>query len=533
MKTALKRTLSLMLTVVMLVSCWVFTAPKADAATAGSYYIKITGAMEGWKTLFVSNSNLNNSFTAGWDSATNDSCGMVVRYNTNNGHGTQADPDQTVDLIGQGWGSVPTSKTTKTATATVSGFPTGFYFCLDQNDAAGTTKMYVTKIEIGSSSSNLKTLWSGTIQLNSTNATKKAFIYSDGTSSTSSDASVSANSGWSMPYVNSISSSVSGGVSSMDVPTNGSYADSSSAFTATLYDNYGVSWYQDPDYSVATTDGSAITGASMVSKKLRLYPTANRADNYTARVTLYKGNNISVYKDVTINVFDYTVKFYDTKFDGTTGSLLKTQTDIDYNSSATPPSNPAAKYTSTLSDGHKTFKEWSGTYQNLTSGAQEQIVTATYNAAASHGNWTYSEISGNDNYHKRTCGTCAYNDNTQQHNYGATTITFATNGQSATCSKTCQTTGCGHVYSKAATVTGEVTTDPTCTEMGVTTYTATSTFSNDSTSSTTTRTDVAALGHNWNTPSFTWSDSVTPTSATATATRVCAISSNYVSLNNN
>ena len=264
-----KKALSVLLTVVMAFGyigllSGVFgldlfgTKQTAEAATAGDYYIKITGAMEGWKFTFVSASNLNNTFTAGWDSSTNDSAGMVVRYKTNNGTASNTN-DKTVDL--HSWGNpMPTNKQDRTSNTTVPGFPTGFYFCLDQNDAAGGTKLYITKIEVGPSASSLTTIWSGEIKLDSTNGTKKAFIYQDGNSSTSSNASVSSNPGWNMPYVNE--GTLSGDDSaSIELTANGT-ASSTYSFSGAK-DQYGVVWGPDPTWSVSggnsTNSGSTVT----------------------------------------------------------------------------------------------------------------------------------------------------------------------------------------------------------------------------------------------------------------------------------
>ena len=96
-----KRGLALFMTVLMLMSAWVFVAPSASAATAGSYYIKITGGYKcssSWRC-----SKLNNTFTAGWNSNTNDSAGMVVRYKNNNGTASSSS-DKTVDM--HDWGNV-------------------------------------------------------------------------------------------------------------------------------------------------------------------------------------------------------------------------------------------------------------------------------------------------------------------------------------------------------------------------------------------------------------------------------------------
>ena len=76
MKTVLRRTLSIMLTVVMLVSCWVFVAPKADAA-AGSYWFRIT--------FKVTNDGDYDQTYEGYNKTGKDRGGFSLVYKDNNG----------------------------------------------------------------------------------------------------------------------------------------------------------------------------------------------------------------------------------------------------------------------------------------------------------------------------------------------------------------------------------------------------------------------------------------------------------------
>ena len=93
---------------------------------------------------------------------------------------------------------------------------------------------------------------------------------------------------------------------------------------------------------------------------------------------------------------------------------------------------------------------------------------------------------------------------------------------SQTCANCTENTD-GHVVSEYANVTSEVTTPATCTEKGVTTYTATFTIDGFETQ-TLTQADVPATGHAWGEATYTWSED----NATCTATRVCSKDETHV-----
>ena len=326
-----KKALSVVLTVVMVFGyvgllSGVFgvdlfgTKQTAEAATAGSYYVKITAQHTHEYALF-SPSKLNNTFSAGWDDTTNDSFGMVIRYKKNNGTGEQA--DEIVDL--HSWGdTIDKNWHDHTKSVTVSGFPTGIYFCLDQNDVTGrSTVMKITKIEIGSSSSNLTKVWEGTGYLSSTNQTKKIFIYADGQGTNTAaygsgswffdvghdgdssqyvattyalDGGVNP---WQMPYVNSGSWS---GVDSVDIPLEANATIDKTYGYDSPKDQYGVAWGPDPTWTVSgggsSNNGSTVTFANGTG--------SNVGKDYTATVkasfaTANTGHNpVEVTKSVTV-----------------------------------------------------------------------------------------------------------------------------------------------------------------------------------------------------------------------------------------
>ena len=102
------------------------------------------------------------------------------------------------------------------------------------------------------------------------------------------------------------------------------------------------------------------------------------------------------------------------------------------------------------------------------------------------------------------------------HAWGEPVIAFSEDGTAATATRVCANDP-AHVETRDCTVTAEITTAPTCTEDGVTTYTAVVEFDGVTYTETTTRADVPATGHDWDFPTFAFSEDYT----SATAVFVC------------
>ena len=108
------------------------------------------------------------------------------------------------------------------------------------------------------------------------------------------------------------------------------------------------------------------------------------------------------------------------------------------------------------------------------------------------------------------------------HDWGEATYTWAANGSSATATRVCARDA-EHVETETQETTEEITRAATCTVKGQTTYSAV--FANDAFApQTKTLTNIPALGHDWGTPTYTWSGD----NSAVTATRVCAHNSAHV-----
>ena len=120
------------------------------------------------------------------------------------------------------------------------------------------------------------------------------------------------------------------------------------------------------------------------------------------------------------------------------------------------------------------------------------------------------------------------------HSYGAGSWSWADDGHSATCTRTCGRTGCysntpGHTSSKSVTLGNGITSAqqvaPKCTEMGTTRYTATTTVEGTKYSATKDVVDIAALDHSYGAGSWSWEDD----GHSATCTRTCSHDANHTS----
>ena len=102
-------------------------------------------------------------------------------------------------------------------------------------------------------------------------------------------------------------------------------------------------------------------GGSGGTKSFTATNAANAASNYGITVTAAYSGLTSKTATVNFSVFKYKVTFYDS--DGST--VLRSEQTVNYNGSATPPTNPGPKTTATQ---HQLFEGWDTGYTNLTSG---------------------------------------------------------------------------------------------------------------------------------------------------------------------
>ncbi len=108
------------------------------------------------------------------------------------------------------------------------------------------------------------------------------------------------------------------------------------------------------------------------------------------------------------------------------------------------------------------------------------------------------------------------------HDWNDPTYVWADDNSSVTATRVCRSDE-SHVETETVNTMSEVTTPATCTAAGKTTYTAT--FENTAfETQTKTVENIEATGHDWNDPTYTWSDD----NSTVTATRVCRNDASHV-----
>lgn len=369
-----KKALSVFLAALMVMTAWVFVAPeKAEAATAGSYYVRVK-----WK---VTESNNFKATYPGKGSKKEDAAGFTITYKEKNGTATTV---KTKDFdLKNGSTSAGGDMNTKgehVLTCTLTGFPTEFYAFLWDNrflGIGGVAILQVYSIEVGSSASNLKTVWTGTLQVASRTNEYAASINMDGTRKSDyyySDGDTYVNTStinWQSPTPTTANFNT--GDASLTVPTNNGGTKTSNAYSATLYDQYGVSWYQDPtSYKLV---GNNTGKVDFKDNKITVSNSkSNASSDYIVSVGAFLNDSqIGKAKEVTIKTFKYKATFYDEN--GTT--VLKNTQDVVYGNSAVAPANPTKAYDST---NHYNFKTWTPTVGALTTGAQKVDYKATYTA---------------------------------------------------------------------------------------------------------------------------------------------------------
>ena len=149
------------------------------------------------------------------------------------------------------------------------------------------------------------------------------------------------------------------------------------------------------------------------------------------------------------------------------------------------------------------------------------LVAAKAATCTTAGNSAYYTCDGCDKWFADATGSVEITDKTSveiaplNHDWNAPAYTWNADNTVCTATRTCKRDA-GHKETATATVTSAQTKAPTCTAKGETTYTAAFT---EAWANTQTKTvdNIAALGHDWNAPAYTWNADNT----VCTATRTC------------
>ena len=223
----MKRTLSVLLVLALVVTTFVIFDPTAlfpvahgiTSQDAGSYTFKVT---------FNISKNGTNEHNSGWGQTTEDTFIVAARTKKNNGRNSAT---YTYDY----WAS----KGSKTWSgggkqAYDGGFPDGFYMMGNDNSVVQGVKADITKIEVSG-----KTVWTGTMHIDSTTNAYYTYVYAagqgtDGGNDGSYGYTSTSSKDWPMPAPTATYNG------STSVTTNG-YTQGTYSI-ATVKDQYGVNW---------------------------------------------------------------------------------------------------------------------------------------------------------------------------------------------------------------------------------------------------------------------------------------------------
>ena len=407
-----RKALSVFMTAVMLMTCWVFFAPtKADAASAGNYFLKVT---------------LN--VTTYWNNNAG-KCYLRYYYKPTNGTGTETYKD-----IDVGAGAMKSPNGERSFTYECPGFPTKIAIKLDGMDNTKNFACTGVSLGIGNTSGSYTTV---------SDITTDSF--SKGTYGTSGEHEIITLGSSAYPKASSIT-----GLSGTTLNINKSTGSvTSGVFTGVVYDQYGVSWYEAPTYSVLNASNSSVSNPSRTTSGDGVQLTATTAcltsansynsstgnANFTLKATCGSASQSAT---ITVHSPTYYVYF----FNGNDIFTPIATEECFYNGTVTAPTsankNPDATY-------HYVFNNtWDTSYSQVTS---DVYTNAQFDATAH--SFQYAD-NGDGTTHHVSCTGCSYTTD-EAHDYAVTTINpqCETDG-----SKNYKCTKCAYSYSETLDATG-------------------------------------------------------------------------------
>ena len=391
-----KSVLSLLLALVMLVGVAAVVSvaftPKAEAASAGNYNIRIT---------YDVGDNNNSGTTT-----------LYVWYKPNNGTGTEAQTSFSVDDINNNTGN------NRTSTFTVSGFPTKMKLRLQQGGMR-TQNATIKKGEIGSSSgTNYKTGWTGSVKVDPGWWGDK----DSGELSLSSAPTPSA------------TSTISTSADTVDMNVNGGSTKTVSCTFAIsdLKDQYGVQWPSPTwsENSSYTSINNTSTASDSATLTVNATPNSTMAQQSVTITATSNGKSVAT-KTVTIRP-TYKINFNAGNNGGTASSSVAMQTVVNNTNSANYANWTIPSGFSATKNGW-TFLGWNGNEEaetgtkaggTVTIDAVDDTLYAIFSKDLSV-TYHYWDVNGGDATKKQTV--TIYNKSTYK-SVAAPAFTDQTNG---------------------------------------------------------------------------------------------------------
>lgn len=398
MKKQLKRALSLILTVVMLFTCWVFVAPKTNAATAGKYYVRVTWDVEN------KNSDSGNKMTLTYVKRD----GSTATVSKTSCSSSETD--------GQTWDNA------------LDGVPKAIEY-RNYGSSTDACEWWIKSITVSPNSNyttDAITVWSGTFgcyknrwwggtAINTYNIDTNA--YAGWTDEGSSLCTTTDSRNWlgtpAAKYIDSLTASPT----SLTTPLPNASNVTSTVSLGTVKDQYGVNWNQDAVAYVKTSATGMSLSGTTVSASSDAMMTASpwsrtivigaRAGSASGTI-LSDGRTSSTAKTVSITTtnpsYTLTWNWYTSNSSSSSGTAQSTTSTTYYNQTPSAPSTATATTAYYTNSHHYT----GGQYKNIpkTTNTSTKSFTMSYTTVA-HGSWTYANV--NASTHRKTCGGCAYN----------------------------------------------------------------------------------------------------------------------------
>ncbi len=373
-KTYFKKSIALLMTIMMLMTCWVFVAPeKAEAATAGTYDLKVR--------LYI---------TDALNSGHDDEIRFIVNYKLNNGTGTSG--SKTVYLSeAADQGGAANLNNTIPISLPAGAYPTSIDFavrgcrCGFLNTTRDKTEATFNGVYIGDTQIWGPEVTSGQEYSRSSNKNE----YSDTATAY-------------LPAAYPASISMSG--TTITVPADGQ--TTSSAVVGYVKDQYGVNWYEAPtSYTITPATGLTLNtsgdGRTITATEAALSGNGELNQGSATLTAYYQKNGYNFNTTATINLRSslYTVNFLDGN-----GDAFGTQQQCYYGGSVDYPSGKPTKKPDATN--HYEFKQWpSGANTNIT---DNKSITAEFTAVPHEFNGAIAykhEVDGKY-YHWRQCTGC-------------------------------------------------------------------------------------------------------------------------------
>ena len=464
-----RKTLSVFMAAIMVLSVFVFVPEmftKAEAATAGTYDFSVR--------IHTTNDV---------DVGDNEDLVITLDYNKNNGTGSSGSTSKNVSYK---WAEDANADNTAYFSG-VAGFPTRVnVYCKYAWTAAITRK------------------WGCTITVSVKNNNTDSYVQIAQQSFSKSG------SAWGQTVVNYAITSFSGkpeattisaitGSDTVTMPKTGA-SNVTSSYSATVYDQYGVSWYADPTFYVpiteptsydtakkdVTTSGLSMSGAGVLTIKPEAQ-VAGATASRTVWIACVSGTTAWAKKKITLKDPSYTVRFLNAS-----GGQISSTT-VTYGVTPTAPTADYPTYIQVDGANHKKFSGWSPTVGAITT---DTDYTAQYSNEAhsfTSSVTTTPPTCTTVGVTTHTCSVCGYSykENTPAtgHNYEFKGFTWS-GYSSATATFVCSNDN-NHTQTVTATITSVTDKEANCVETGSRTYTATAVF--NSVTYTDTKTETIAI----------------------------------------